>query len=239
MHWTAIGAAGTTDSKLLGAYAEIADALIGQGVDVNHRDDLGLAPMDWLPAAADSPIAIMLHDHGGERAVTGPVGAAVSGLLASLDEAVDNGDISKIRTLLDVSLPALTEISIRLASGISSHTSRPGDVVDAVVTVPVAVDNRIVVSAGASLRGTVLFARRARDQFQQAHLYVHFGQLTQPGLAAPATILTRLDAVDNARESVADGWIIGIPLPQSKVQKVKWAASALGWFWPGQPRRST
>ena len=95
MHWTAIGAAGTTDSKLLGAYAEIADALIGQGVDVNHRDDLGLAPMDWLPAAADSPIAIMLHDHGGERAVTGPVGAAVSGLLASLDEAVDDGDISK------------------------------------------------------------------------------------------------------------------------------------------------
>ena len=233
MHWTAIGAAGTTDSRLLGAYAEIADALIGQGVDVNRRDDLGLAPMDWLPAAADSPIAIMLHDHGGERAVTGPVGAAVSGLLASLDEAAGTGDISKIRTLLDVSLPTLTEISIRLGSGISSHSSRPGDVVDAVVTVPVAVDNRIVVGAGASLRGTVLFARRARDQFQQAHLYVHFGQLTQPGLAAPATIQTRLDAVDNARESVADGWIIGIPLPQSKVQKIKWASSCLGWFAPG------
>ena len=233
IHWTAIGAAGTTDPKLLNAYAEIADALIGQGVDVNRRDDLGLAPMDWLPAAADSPIAIMLHDHGGERAVTGPVGAAVSGLLASLDEAAGNGDIAKIRTLLDVSLPALTEISIRLGSGISSHTSRPGDVVDAVVTVPVAVDNRIVVGAGATLRGTVLFARRARDQFQQAHLYVHFGQLTQPGLAAPATILTRLDAVDNARESVADGWIIGIPLPHSKVQKVKWAASALGWYMGG------
>ena len=115
LHWTAIGAAGTTDSKLLDAYAEIADALIGQGVDVNRRDDLGLAPMDWLPAAADSPIAIMLHDHGGERAVTGPVGAAVSGLLASLDEAAGNGDISRIRTLLDVSLPALTEISIRLS----------------------------------------------------------------------------------------------------------------------------
>jgi hypothetical protein len=233
LHWTAIGAAGTTDSKLLDAYAEITDALIGHGVDVNRRDDLGLAPMDWLPAAADSPIAIMLHDHGGERAVTGPVGAAVSGLLASLDEAVDDGDISKIRTLLDVSLPALTEISIRLASGISSHASRAGDVVDAVVTVPVAVDNRIVVSAGASLRGTVLFARRARDQFQQAHLNVHFGQLTQPGLAAPATVLTRLGAVDNARESVADGWIIGIPLPQSKVQKIKWASSCLGWFAPG------
>ena len=233
LHWTTIGAAGTTDSKLLDAYAEIADALIGQGVDVNHRDDLGLAPLDWLPAAADSPITIMLHDHGGQRAVTGPVGAAVSGLLASLDEAAASGDISRIRTLLDVSLPALTEISIRLGSPISSHTSRPGDVVDAVVTVPVAVDNRIVVGAGAILRGTVLFARRARDQFQQAHLYVHFGQLTQPGLAAPATILTRLDAVDNARESVADGWIIGIPLPHSKVQKIKWAASALGWFMGG------
>ena len=90
-----------------------------------------------------------------------------------------------------------------------------------------------MVSAGASLRGTVLFARRARDQFQQAHLNVHFGQLTQPGLAGPATVLTRLGAVDNARESVADGWIIGIPLPQSKVQKIKWASSCLGWFAPG------
>jgi len=44
---------------------------------------------------------------------------------------------------------------------------------------------------------------------------------------------TRVRNVDNAREKVVDGLIVGIPLPQSRLQKVSWATSTLGWISPG------
>ena len=114
--------------------------------------------------------------------------------------------------------------------------SLAGDVVDAVVTAPVMAGDQPVMPAGSTVRGTVLLARPARDRFHQSQLYVHFGQVRPLGTNEPSVLRTRVRDVDNAREKVLDGLIVGIPLPESKLQKISWATATLGLLAPGSGR---
>ena len=99
-----------------------------------------------------------------------------------------------------------------------------------VVTAPVVAGDREVVPPGTRLRGVVMLAREAENDDLRAQMILHFPVLIEPkgGTKMP----TSLVAVDNARETVQMGRILGIPHP--KANRIFWgiktAASASNPF---------
>jgi hypothetical protein len=77
------------------------------------------------------------------------------------DGTSDKGGIFPTGSLIPTAIPAGTSFAIRLRTGLSSATSRPGDSFEAVMDEPVVVRGKIMVPAGASVTGRVLDARTA------------------------------------------------------------------------------
>ncbi len=104
-------------------------------------------------------------------------------------------------------LPAGTRLDLQLRTHVSSRRSRPGDGVAAVLVAPVAVDGRMALPEGSPFRGYVHEAGRRQGR---ASVRVEFSELTDAA-GVPHPIATRLVAVDDAHEAVADdGRIIGV-----------------------------
>ena len=111
------------------------------------------------------------------------------GLGASLDDV--NWVRESIRSLQDdvlnatnrrwssgsLVIPAATEIQVRLETPLSSRTARPEDRFEATVLRPVYVDNRMVVAAGARVRGTVVSAEPAQRPARGGKLDLAFNTL--------------------------------------------------------------
>ncbi|MET1083494.1 MAG: LssY C-terminal domain-containing protein [Burkholderiales bacterium] len=116
-------------------------------------------------------------------------------------------------------LPAGSHLQLRLTSALSSATSRSGDRVSAVLTVDAAASG-LVVPAGTIVRGVVRQAAAFSWSTPQALLWLDFRELLsvserrdESGRSIP--IVTRVVAVDNARETVdQDGRILGITPPR-------------------------
>ena len=231
LHWLSIASNDARRTKLGDTYGDLTETLIEAGAEVGRPDNYGVTPLDWQPLASDSAFVMVMQGQQAPRAATAPLGDRIAALLARLNAMTAEGDLSGTRSALDSHLPSQTTLSIRLRSSVGSR-SLAGDVVDAVVTAPVMAGDQVVVPAGSTVRGTVLLARPARDRFHQSQLYVHFGQVLPLGTNAPSVVRTRVGGVDNAREKVIDGLIVGIPLPESKLQKVSWATATLGWLAP-------
>jgi hypothetical protein len=116
-------------------------------------------------------------------------GGNVEGTGASLDDV--NWVRTEIRTLHDDVLnatnrrwssgaqviPEATEIQVRLDTPLSSRTARPEDRFEATVMQPVYVDNRMVVAAGARVRGTVVSAEAAERPARGGRLDLAFNTL--------------------------------------------------------------
>ena len=230
LHWLSI-ASDARRTKLGDTYGDLTEALIEAGAEVGRPDHYGVMPLDWQPLASDTAFVMVMHGQQAPRAATAPLGEEIATLLARLDAMTAKGDLSGTRSTVNSPLPSQTTLSIRLTSKVGSR-SLPGDIVDAVVTAPVMAGDQVVMSAGSTVRGTVLLARPAHDRFHQSQLYVHFGQVRPLGTNAPSVVRARVRGVDNARESVVDGLIVGIPLPQSKLQKISWVTSTLGFVAP-------
>jgi hypothetical protein len=231
LHWLSIASNDARRTKLGDTYGDLTEALIEAGAEVGRPDNYGVMPLDWQPLASDSAFVMVMQGQQAPRAATAPLGDGIATLLARLAALTAEGDLSGTRSALDSHLPSQTALSIRLTSSVGSR-SLAGDVIEAVVTAPVMAGDRVVVPAGSIVRGTVLLARPARDRFHEAQLYVHFGQVRPLGTTTPSAVRTRVRGVDNAREKVIDGLIVGIPLPESKLQKISWASAALGWVAP-------
>ncbi|HXK11120.1 MAG TPA: LssY C-terminal domain-containing protein [Vicinamibacteria bacterium] len=106
-----------------------------------------------------------------------------------------------------VDLPPGTPLSVRLTTRVSSRASHPGDAVGAALIAPVEVDGQTVLPAGWILRGTVREAGRLGGR---ASLRLEFSELVDED-DGTSPIATRIVAVDNSRESVAeDGRIVGL-----------------------------
>ena len=230
LHWLSI-ASDARRTKLGDTYGDLTEALIEAGAEVGRPDHYGVMPLDWQPLASDHPFVMVMHGQQAPRAATAPLGEEIATLLARLDAMTAKGDLIGTRSTFDSPLPSQTTLSIRLTSKVGSR-SLAGDIVDAVVTAPVMAGDQVVMSAGSTVRGTVLLARPAHDRFHQSQLYVHFGQVRPLGANAPSVVRARVRGVDNARESVVDGLIVGIPLPQSKLQKISWVTATLGFVAP-------
>jgi hypothetical protein len=106
-----------------------------------------------------------------------------------------------------VDLPVGTSLSIRLTTRVSSHKSRRGDAVRAVLIAPVEVAGLTALSVGQAVHGTV---REVEKRHGRASLRLDFSELVdEDGGALP--IATRITTIDDSRESVEDdGRIVGI-----------------------------
>ncbi len=122
-------------------------------------------------------------------------------------------------------------LSVRLLNRISSHESRAGDPVDAVLAAPVEAGGRVFVPAGTRIDGTVLHAHRASSRYEQARLEIDFCNLVhEDGGITPVSAL--LTEVDNGREQVRDGQIVGISFPQAFSDRLSWGLSVVGFVNP-------
>ena len=76
-----------------------------------------------------------------------------------------------------VTLPEATEMQVRLDTALSSRTARAEDRFEGTVMRPVYVDNRMVVSAGARVRGTVVSAEPANRPARGGKLDLAFNSI--------------------------------------------------------------
>ncbi len=90
----------------------------------------------------------------------------------------------------EVRLAAGTVIPVRLETTVSSATSRPGDVVLAVVRSDVLHRGRVVIPAGSEVRGRVVSARRSGKVKGRAYLAVSFESVNIEGRDHPLSIRT-------------------------------------------------
>jgi hypothetical protein len=106
-------------------------------------------------------------------------------------------------------VPAGTEISIRLTSGVSSRTSKPAGPVDAVVIAPVMAQGRAAIAAGAVAHGTVQKVTPPAEPDTRAAILLTFHEIV---IGSRQWIMdAQVSGVDNAREKVDDkGQINGI-----------------------------
>jgi hypothetical protein len=106
-----------------------------------------------------------------------------------------------------VTVPADTEIQVRLDTPLSSRTARPEDRFEGTVMMPVYVEDRMVVAAGARVRGTVLSAEPAERPARGGKLDLAFNTLeledhTRADVKARVVSLSEsLDKSDTARKA--------------------------------------
>jgi hypothetical protein len=95
--------------------------------------------------------------------------------------------------------PAGSVVHAVLATALSSATSKKGDAVEAVITQPLMVNNRLYIPEGSRLKGTVLQVRRARLLGRNGQLRIVFHQLVPPS-GVEQQIQASLEAVAVARD---------------------------------------
>lgn len=225
LHWTVIGAMYAHEEKHQQAYLELADLLIGRGAEVNAEDSYGNTPLDFQQVSPNEAIHYLLLDHNARNGDGRDETERLKGFINKIATASRAGDLSKLRAELSADLPVGTEINIRLTTKVGSKSSWSGDPVEAVVIAPVVVGDRVAVGPGTKLRGTVLLALKARDDYDRAQLILDFPALVHPR-GAQTRIVTRLAEVENAKETVQAGRIIGLPHPNES--KFTWGARLIG-----------
>jgi len=112
-------------------------------------------------------------------------------------------------------IPAGTHLEIRLTTALNTTTAKANQAFDAVVIAPVMVGDRVVLSAGAKLRGHIREVTAAVNPNDQAVLDLSFDQLSDDA-GHRSVLVAHVSSIDNARESVdANGKILGIIASQT------------------------
>jgi LssY C-terminus len=221
LHWTVIGAMYAQDEKQVQAYLELADMLISRGVGINIEDAYGNTALDFQEVSPNDEILYLLLDNGARNGAGKNENEMLDYFMQRLSTAPMGSDLRDIRTELASDLPAGTELYIRLTSQVGSQISRGGDPVEAVVMAPVSVGDRVVIAPGTKVQGTVILALRAYNDYRRAQLILDFPYLIHQG-GTRTRLATRVVDVDNAKETVQGGRIIGLPHPNSN--KLTWGA---------------
>ena len=115
--------------------------------------------------------------------------------------------------LAAATLPAGTEIGIRLAGKVASEITTPQTGIQAVVITAVFVDGKIALPAGPVFTGAVKLATAASDK-DRAHLQLVFTEISDGKVKV--TVQAVVSGLENARETLDDkGVITGIDAAQS------------------------
>lgn len=123
-----------------------------------------------------------------------------------------------------ITIPAGTQVPIRLENAISTKTSRPGEAVYAKTTFPVAINDQIVIPAGTYVQGKIVDIKPAGRLKGRAQVLLHFTTMIYPSgytVMLPGSI-ENAPGVDKARVKDKEGTI------QADSNKGKTAATIAG-----------
>ena len=226
LHWTVIADMDKTHEQLRAAYLDLAEKLLSGGADVNAEDEFGNTPLDWQEVSSNADLIELLLESGARHGYYRSDAVRMRVLMDEVRAAAAMDDMPAVKKLVRADLPSGTELQVRLVTPVSSNRSRAGDVVQAVVTAPVLVEEREVIAPGTRVRGVVMLAKRAQNDYLRAQIVLSFPILVGPN--GETKIPSSLAAVDNARETVQMGRVLGIPHPQANriFWGIKTAASA-------------
>ncbi len=225
LHWTVIGGICANDVKQAQAYGDLATLLISGGADVNAEDEYGNTPLDWQMYSKSEELLQVLLESGARHGYSQDETLRLGNYFNKVYAATETGDIDQIRAVLAADVLCGTELQIRLTTKVASNGSRAGDPVRAVVIAPVMVEGRMVVAPGTPIEGSVMLARKSPNTYVQSILALDFANLIH-STGLKTRLATRLIDVDNARETVRAGIIMGAPFPNSALGK-------LGKVWQG------
>ncbi|MEW6363936.1 MAG: LssY C-terminal domain-containing protein [Acidobacteriota bacterium] len=231
LHWAIINGISTRKGDFGRDLEDLTQRLLAAGADVNAEDRYGNTPLDWQSFSNSDALQNALIEAGAENGHSQDETLRLIDYLDKVAAAAEAGEIEGVRSALAADLPCGTEIQIRLTTRAASNSSRPGDPARAVVTVPVMVEDRMVVAPGTPVEGSMMLARRAKDKYQQAVMFLDFANLVHAN-GQRTRLATRVVEVDNSRETVHSGWIVGAPFPNSVLSKVGMVGSGIGYAVP-------
>ncbi|MCO5351298.1 MAG: LssY C-terminal domain-containing protein [Bryobacteraceae bacterium] len=232
LHWIAIGTSQFNNKKVHRAYRELAELLIDQQANVNAEDDYGNTPLDWEEANPEESLRYVLEQAGARNGSSHSDANRMLAYLEELRRLAKNKDLAGLTRILDADLPAGAEIWVRITEPIHTKRSRSGDPLTAVVIAPVRHEGRILLEAGTKVEGTLLRARSARNRFTRAEAVIDLTNFHHAD-GTISRIPTRVLDVDNARETVNHGWILGVPFPNEVVGRWTMGLRGLGFVLPG------
>lgn len=232
LHWVAIGAKRFDNRKLQREYRALAELLIERGAEVNAEDAYGNTALDWEEANPEESLHYILLQAGAEHGVSHNDATRMVTYLNRLRGLAAESHWPELAAALDADVPAGTEIWVRLTEAFHSKNSRSGDKISGVVIAPVRNGERVVIEPGTRVEGTVLAARPARNRYNRAEAALDFTNFHHSD-GSMSRLATRVAEVDNARETVTHGRIVGVPFPNEVVGKWTLGLRGLGFVMPG------
>lgn len=228
LHWAVIGAV-YADKKQVSAYADVTELLIAKEADINAEDVYGNTPLDYQDVSSAEEMLELLLENGARHANGKNELAQMQSLLDRISTAANSGDVGKVRSALAADLPLSTILPVKLTTIVSSHTSRAGDAIAAVVAAPVIVGDRMIIAPGTKIEGTVMYARKSPNRFERSQLVLDFANLINAD-GTKSRLSLQVADVDNARETVESNRIIGVNYPNSALgqNKVSWGMRLIG-----------
>jgi len=231
LHWTVLGCSRVDKDPLMEAYLALTEYLIMSGADITARDVFGNTPMMYQEFSPHELLAQALIDGGAEGEDDYDVGARFQRLWNQLTDDVHRQDWAAVRRQVDMDLPAGLVMRVRLRSEVSSRHSLPGDIVEGVLIAPLVVNGDLKVRSGTRILGTVMAAARSHGTDRRAELVIDMANIDQ-GEGRITSLFSRVIDVDNARETVRAGRIIGIPYPHDGFDRISWGARMVGRAFP-------
>ncbi|HEX4167828.1 MAG TPA: LssY C-terminal domain-containing protein [Bryobacteraceae bacterium] len=231
LHWAVFGSSYNTKPAIQVAYEEIADDLIGRGVEINREDLYNDTPLDYLLYSPNFEMQTLLLEHGASSGFL----AAFYHFFQETSSALPGSFGAGVAASRKADLTPGATIDVRLNGPVYSDRSRTGDPIEATVTYPLCKGGELVecppgellLSPGTQVNGTILFAQKAPDKYSRPRLVLDFSNITyKDGHRAP--LYARVLGVDNARETVRNNEILGIiqPHASTKASILMAAASA-------------
>lgn len=232
LHWIAIGTVQFRSRDTHRAYRELAEILIDKGIDVNAEDDYGNTVLDWEEANPQDALRYVLEQADAQRGISHKESERLADFIGSLREMARKRQFTALASSLEADVPEGTRIWVRLTKPVHSKDSRCGERLEAVVIAPAMANGRVVLSPGTKVEGTLLSVRSARNRFVRAETLLEFANFIHED-GTRSRLATRVLEVDNARETVHHGRILGVPFPNEAVGRWTIGLRGLGFVLPG------
>jgi len=200
--WGTVAIAGAVMVAACGSHAmTVEDVPLGSEVAIT-RDDGGVVEGTLAERTAES---VTVNQGKAVRAV--PRAAIADVQVVTPETPAVLPPLAQFR---EVTVPAGTEISAELVTSLDTSSTRTGDVVEATVNEPIAVDGETVIPKGSHLHGDVTAAEQSGKVKGRASLSVKFDSLTVEGHDGTYPVALVLNRVAPSSKG-DDAKKIGIP----------------------------